>query len=305
MAAGLKLSTWAALVLLLHAGRVQAQQQEFGHKLLGTIGLKAGSQLPQGLYVADRLFLYTSNELKDRRGDSIPVGMNLDALANGLGVVGVIRLVGPLHWSGGVSVPLARFQVSTDRPEVSADRFGLGDLFVQPLKLGVLQRQWEAVGGYAFFPPTGHFEPGSRSGVGSGSWSHEFSLGGTVYFDRARTWALSALGSYELNGRKRGIDLTRGSSVQVQGGLGKTFFGILDAGLTGHGSWQVTDDEGSAIPEALRGARERDLAAGVELSLLLKQFHSTLTVRYVRELWVRARPQGHMLLLALAVAAYQ
>jgi hypothetical protein len=97
-----------------------------------------------------------------------------------------------------------------------------------------------------------------------------------VYFDRAKTWHISELASYDLNQRKQGIDLTRGDTVQVQGGTGKTL-GIVDMGLAGYALCQVRDDRGNALPEALRGARDRAFGLGPEVDITLAPIRSRIT----------------------------
>ncbi|MHB8877370.1 MAG: hypothetical protein ACYC8T_27065 [Myxococcaceae bacterium] len=73
------------IFLLVGASSASAQQLSQGNKLLGTLGLQAGSQVPPGLYLGDRALFYFANELKDRNGDPLDVGLDLDAFANGFG----------------------------------------------------------------------------------------------------------------------------------------------------------------------------------------------------------------------------
>lgn len=63
---------------------------------------------------------------------------------------------------------------------------------------------------------------------------------------------VSALASYDVNSRKRGIDITRGNTLQVQGGGGFPVAKVLTMGLAGYALWQVTDDRGTALPQVVR-----------------------------------------------------
>jgi hypothetical protein len=290
-------------VLLIRAAPAGAQ--ELGNKVLGTLGLLAGSQPGRGVYVSDRFLRYSANELIDRSGHRIPVGLDLDAVANAIGV----QVTFPLPWhsiymNASVGVPAARVGLQTDRPEASIDRYGFGDLYVQPLKIGRKMSQTDIVAGYSFYAPTGHFTPRTSNGVGRGYWTHQFSLGSTVYFDRAKTWHASALASYDLNQRKQGIDLTRGDTVQVQGGTGKTL-GIVNVGLAAYALWQVRDDRGSALPEALRGARDRVFGLGPEVDITLAPIRGRVTLRYCHDIAVKARPLGQILVIGLTVLAHR
>jgi hypothetical protein len=280
---------------------VPAGAQELGNKILGTLGLLAGSQPASGLYVADRFLRYNANDLIDSNGHRIPVGLDLDAVANAIG----IQLTFRLPWRStyvnvSLGVPAARVSLQTERPEVNIDRFGFGDLYVQPLKVGWKMSRIDIVAGYSFYAPTGRFTPQTRDGVGRGYWTHQFSLGSAVYFDRAKTWHLSGLASYDLNRRKRGIDLTRGDTVQLQGGAGKTL-GIVDVGLAGYALWQVRDDRGKDLPVPLRGARDRAFGLGPEIDITLAPVRSRITLRYCHDVLVNARPSGQVMVIGLTI----
>ena len=280
-------------------------QQGLGNKILGTLGLRAGSQPESGLYLADRFLLYSADQVVDRNGQRIPVNVDLDAVANAFGIAGTFELPWlSTYVNAAIGVPVAHVTLETDRPEASVDKYGLGDVYVQPIKLGWKLSHLDVVAGYAFYAPTGRFELGGRDGVGRGQWTHQFSLGSTVYFDRARTWQLSALASYELNQRKQNIDITRGATVQIQGGLGKTLFGIVDVGLTGYALWQVTDDRGADLPPLLRGARDQAFGLGPEIGIALVPLRSRLSVRYEHDISVKARPFGQILVIGLTFQAF-
>lgn len=293
-----------ALGAMALLGTVPAGAQDLGHKLVGSLGLGAGSQPDTGLYLADRFLSYRADELFDREGHRIPGDIDLHAIANVFGISGTLKLPWlSTYVNGAVGVPVSHLTLEADRLTVGVDTFGLGDIYVQPLKLGWKLGQFDVVAGYAFYAPTGRFEPGGREGVGSGQWTHEFSLGATVYLDRGRTWQVSALASYDLNLRKRNIDITRGDTVQVQGGVGKTLFGILQVGLAGYALWQVQDDRGSAVPPALRGARDDAYGLGPEIGLVLAPIRSRLSVRYEYDIAVKSRPRGQILVIGLTVLA--
>jgi hypothetical protein len=271
--------------------------------VLGTLGLLAGSQPSSGLYAVDRLLSYGSNDLIDRDGHRIPVGIDLDAVANAIGIQVTFKLPQlSTYLNASVGVPAAHVHLQTDRPEASVDRFGFGDLYVQPIKLGWKMTQVDIVSGYAFYTPTGHFTPRGSGGIGLGQWTHELSLGSAVYFDRAKTWHISGLASYDLNQRKRGIDITRGETVEIQGGAGKTFRSI-DVGLAAYALWQVRDDRGADLPEPLRGARDRAFGLGPEIDITVAPIRSRITLRYCRDVVVNARPLGQVLVVGLTVVA--
>ncbi len=280
-------------------------QGDLGHRTLGTVGLDAGTLPRPGLYVADRALYYAANQVRDRHGRTIPVPVDLDALANGIGAAIVLEVPRFATVSASVGLPLAHVSTHTDQPEASIDRFGLGDIYVQPLKLGWRLTHLDLVSGYAFYAPTGRFEPGGRGGVGRGHWTHELSLGGALSLAFGVPWSLSALASYDLNQRKRGVDITRGETLQIQGGLGATLLRFIVVGLAGFAQWQVRDDRGADLPPVLRGARDRAFGLGPEAGVLIKALRGKVALRYEHDFGVRARPLGWIVVVGLTVAAWQ
>jgi hypothetical protein len=293
------------LVALLAAGGAARAQQDLGHKVLGSLGLDAGELKPTGLYAVDAVGAYRADELIDRNGRRVPIALNATAFVNVFGVAGTYDIP-RLHTSIGAAVtaPVARVALSTDDVRASFDDFGFGDLYVQPIALGWRPGRHEIVAAYAFYAPTGHLAPGGLDGVGNGHWTHEFSAGGTLYFDRARRWKLSALASYELNERKIDVDVKRGDTIQIQGGAGVRLARILDVGLAGYALWQVTDDTGSALPPILAGARDVDYGLGPELNVTVPQLRCKLVARYTHDVYVRSRPSGSLFVIALDISAW-
>ena len=283
-----------------------ARAQDLGHKVPGTLGLFAGREPDPGLYLADQLAFYSAHRLRDRFGNpAAVVGFNLDAIANGFGLSLTLKL-GATYFTAALSAPLAHVSLSSDRPEASIDKFGLGDTRVQPLKLGWRASHLDVVIGYALYVPTGRFEPGGRGGgLSRGSFSHEFSAGGTVFFDEGRHFYLSALASYEMNQRKLGVALTRGDTVQVQGGAGVQLLEVFDLGVAGYALWQVRDDRGSDLPEAMRGARDRVFGVGPELGGVIPPIRTRIALRWEHDFAVESRPEGQVVTLTATFLAWR
>jgi hypothetical protein len=189
-----------------------------------------------------------------------------------------------------------------DHPEASFDRFGLADVYVQPARVGWRSDRVDVVGGYGLYIPTGTSPLAGGKGLSTGHVTNEFSAGGTIFADGNRTAFLTALASYDLNLRKRGVDITRGDTLQVQGGAGASLMnGVVEAGLAFHGLWQVRDDRGADLPSILRGARDRVYGLGPDVAVLLKTIQSQIRVRYEWDMGVRSRPQGNVLVVGLNV----
>ena len=286
------------------------QAQQLGHKVLGSLGLLAGSQPDSGLYIISEFADYGSNQLDDSNGHKIPLALNLAAWASPVGVQYTFKLPGhSLYVNVSAAAPFSQISLQTGDPLASVDDFGFGDIYVQPARIGWKGNRADVVAGYAFYAPTGLYVPHASGSVGLGQWSHEFSLGSAVYLDRAKTWNISALASYTLNQRKQGIEITRGDSIQFQGGAGKTFhlpsktLPRVDLGLAGYGLWQVRNNHGADLPAVLQDARDVDLGLGPEIDLTVAPIRSRITVRYCRDVVAKARPLGHILVIGLTIVA--
>lgn len=296
-------SSRALLVLCVVCVSHAAVAQELGHKLLGAIGINAGAQPAAGLYVLDRLVVYSARQLRDRDGSALPVeSLDIDVDANVVGVAYTRALRERMYFTVALGAPLARVAVNADQTQLAVDASGFGDLFVQPFKLGARFDHFDVVSDYTFYAPTGHFEP-RRLSVGRGYWTHEVSLGGAFYPDRRRTRRASLLASYDVNLRKRDIDITRGNSFQVQGGAGAHVAGPIDAGVAGFALWQVASNRGTDLPDALRGARTRVFGLGPEVDASLPAIHARAESRAEWEIGARSRQQGWMVYLGVAYVA--
>jgi hypothetical protein len=261
-----------------------------------------------GLHVVDRVVSYRADELRDRHGDAVPVeGLRLRALANGFGLAWVVDVPRIGARAGAtVAAPVVDVRLASERPEASVDRFGLADVFLQPLKLGWRRDRLDAVAAYALYVPTGRSPLAGGGGVSNGQLTHEVSGGGTVWVDDRRAWYVTALGSYQLNMRKLGIDITRGDVVQVQGGVGaRVLERRLELGVVGYGLWQVRDDRGTGVPRHHRGARDEAYGLGPEVVLSLRPLPARLRLRYAHDVAVKSRPVGALFLLGVEFAAWR
>ena len=303
--AGVRVMTRLLGAGALLIGRAVSAQQ-LGHKLLGVVGIDAGTQSEPGLYIIDQLVYYDANRVRARDGALLPLrGLDIDAYGNSLGLSFTLRRPGKHYLTFATSVPVARIELNSDDPLVSIDRFGLGDLFVQPIKLGWRPGHFDIVAAYAFYAPTGKFEPRSGVGVGRGFWTHQFSLGGADYLAPDRSRRVSALVSYDLNLRKRGVDLRRGNTLQIQGGAGTRVLRTARVGVAGYALWQVTNDTGTDLPPRLRNERSRVFALGPEVDVSIPAIRLRANLRFEWELGVRSRPQGQMLVGTLVYRAWQ
>jgi len=281
--------------------------QDLGHKLPGLIGLDAARIPEPGLYVADRIVSYSANEIRDRGGNIIPVnGFDMHALANGVGIAYTVKLKrSSFSLSMAASAPIARLRLNIqDQPEASLDRFGLTDIYIQPARLGWRSNRFDVVGAYSLYLPTDQSLLAGGKGLSSGQTTHEFSAGGTAYFKNDRTAFLTALASYDINRRKRDIDITRGNVFQIQGGAGVSLFDRrIETGVAGYWLRQVSADHGADLPPLLQGVRDRVYGIGPEVAVMMKTIRSQIRMRYEWDLGVQSRPRGNIFVVGFYFVA--
>ena len=288
--------------LLSVAGIVDAQ--DLGHKLPGLIGLDAGTIAPPGLSVLDRFVTYNADELRDRNGNIVPIGPELRVLSNAVGISYTYRFPQSCTTlSARAAAPVARLRLNVqDIPAASVDEFGLADIYIQPLEWGCEKDRFEIVASYSLYVPTGQFLLAGGKSVSSGNVTHQFSFGGTIYRNKERTSFITALASYDLNLRKRNIDITRGDIFQIQGGIGvRRHNQVLEMGLAGYALWQVRDDRGADLPPVLSGARDRVFGLGPEVAVLIKSINSELRARYEWDIGARSRFQGNVFAVGIKI----
>src|SRR5262245_9116532 len=281
-----------------------AAAQDLGHKLPGMVGLDAGRVPEPGLYLVNRVVSYRADEVRDRDGNLIPKDIRLRALANGTGLSYTFALSqNDLVLTVTAAVPLARLRVnSQDQPEASVDRFGLTDFYFQPARLGWRKGHFDLVGSYGLYVPSGLSVLAGGKGLSSGQNTHQFSAGGTIFTDKDRTVFVTALASYDLNLRKHGVDITRGDTLQVQGGAGvRRFNRGLEAGIAAYKLWQVRPDRGADLPPVLRGARDRVYGFGPEMAVMVQAIRSQIRIRYEWDLGARSRPKGNIFVVGFTL----
>ena len=291
---------FTAIVLIVTTAKGDG---DMGHRVLGSVGLDAGSQPDTGVYVGDRFFYSHANQLKDKHGNRVPIdGLDIEAEANVVGSSGTYKIEDGPYITAAIAVPYARVTTKANVPATDIERLGLGDIFVEPLMVGWRQKYFDAVASYSFYAPTGQLD---RKGLGQPQWAHQFSAGGTFFFDDERGWRLSALTSYNLYQKKNGIDVTRGDSVQIQGGLGGKFSKLIDFGLVGYGLLQIANNQGSDLPNGLADYREKAFGLGPELGVTIPMLRSKITARYEWDLGAVARPQGQVLVVSFSFLAWR
>jgi len=278
----------AALVAL--PALLQAQPIVAGHYPAGAEGIKGASLPPPGVYFRDYNFFYFADRFKDG-----PPDFNIFAYINAPRLIWMtdVKILGA-NYGMDVIVPFAYLDWKPGPTGGRSDYFGLGDIQIEPVLLSWHFKQFDLAGGYAVWAPTGDYDRNRPDFVSKGFWSHMFTLGGTWYPDKEKTWAISLLNRYEFCHEQEQTHTDPGQVYTIEWGLSKSLSKTVDVGLIGYYQQQVTEDHGvNRFSDKL----DRKVGIGPEISTFCPKLGLFTSLRYAYEFAARERPEGHLVTL--------
>ena len=275
--------TWVLVVILGISGTAFASaDNEYPN---GIEGIKAGSVPPPGFYYKMYNVFYTADTYKD-----LDVSFNVTTLVNAHRFIWITdhKILGA-DYGMDMVVPLMNVDLKINGAKFSQS--GLGDIFFEPLILSWHAPRYDLSFGAGAWAPTGKFDKNEPASPGKDMWTPMFSLGGTYYFDAAKTWSGSVLARYEIHSEQNDTDLRPGDDFHFEWGVGKSI-GAWEVGATGYCQWQVTNgDEGTP--------KDRVYAIGPEASVFLPPVKMLLTLRSLVEFGAEQRSEGVFTTLVL------
>jgi hypothetical protein len=191
----------------------------------------------------------------------------------------------------------------------------IADIYFEPINLGWYFKQLDAMVTGGFFAPTGPYNSGAKLNIGDGHWTGVLGLGGILYADRERTWALSVMAHYLIYASQMGRPYTLGDDVPFEWGASKTFnlstedVSQITFGAVGYAQWQATDNQISVAPNGpfesstirrLEETKKQIYAAGPAVQVLTK--FGLFALRYYDEFGARATPSGQQLMFSVTLA---
>jgi hypothetical protein len=167
---------------------------------------------------------------------------------------------------------------------------------ISPIELGWHFKQADVLAGYALFVPTGRYADGASNNTGFGMWGNEFSVGTTVYLDKAKQYHAATILTFDVQSKKEDSETKVGNAVNLEGGFGGDFLkGGLTVGLDYYASFKVSDDHIEGFPDVLIRGKNKAFALGPEVQLALAKggnLYGFLKVGYQWEAYARVAAQG-------------
>jgi hypothetical protein len=268
----------------------------------GDFGMNSGTLPPPGGYVG---FFYNNYRAAQVNGANAVAFPDLKPTINS--AVGTASYTFPQsvlggHWAATMTVPWTNVALETVNLDLPGS-WGLGDVYVQPMKLGWRYPVADFVAGLGVFMPTGRFTAGADDNTGHGMWSYEASGGVTLFSGESRTGSASVLASYQVQSKVRDTDGRAGQLLTLEGGVGYSIPRTVGRiGLVYYAQWKTTMDEGFAVPPAF-DARARMYGLGPEVTtpFPVGPVAGMVTMRYYIERGSIAATQGDSFMIRLTL----
>lgn len=273
--------------------RPKEAEAQHGDYLLGTNGMLAAQQAPEGLFYSNSFSYYNASGSSFFQTGSVKCGpfgklcLAFNASADGSLDLFVDQNI--IGWEAPFSILGGHYGLLSDLPFAIADAKGaaslepvlntsrashplptlqsgggsikgsIGDMYVEPVNFGWHFRQLDAILSSGFFAPSGPYNSNAKLNIGYGHWTGVFGLGGVAYADAKRTWSLSLYAHYLLYGSQMGRNYTLGDAIPFEWGTGKTLnlhseiFKEVTIGAVGYVQWQVTNNQINLSPTSNAG----------------------------------------------------
>ena len=281
-------------MVLLLAGISTARE----HENLSTNILTPGGQPPvKGLYYT--LGYGSSDTIKsyDIDGNRNPNGalVNSNAVSNYFIWVPGWKLWGA-NFAMRAAIPFVRMDMS--RAGTREITTGMADPMIIPASLNWNFSRANLMAEMSFFVPVGQYSTSkTMANVGQDHWTISPRIGGTVYFDQAKTFTLSALMAYEYNLENGERKIEQGDQLWMQFGLAKRF-GPVQAGLYGYASWKLQEDKGDDV-NPFNPMHDKDTVYAIGPEMNVKINSTTVTMKYLHEFGAENRGTANTFRLSL------
>lgn len=276
-----------AMVALAMAPMAHAGENGGGAYPLGAESLAVAQVPPPGTYLLTYTNYYTADRLNDAHGNSAVPGFSVDAFAN------IARIVHVTHRKLlGATVAMQAFVPVVDLTVHAAgarqNKFGLGDLIVNPLILSWRKDKLNIVATMDTFVPTGRYRAGDLANISRNYWTFEPVLAVT-YADPKGGPELSAKLMYDFNTKNAATQYSSGQDFHAD--LAAAYnFNPLTVGVAAYYDKQTTDDRQYGVKVGPDGYRGEVFAAGPLLRYQLG--HVPITAQWQHEFVANNRTQG-------------
>ena len=234
------------ILLFLFAAPAFAQMPVAGHYPPGQSGIRGAAKPAPGFGVTNFNRFFSNLEVKDDQGES--VGEKSEVRYANITMITwkpSFRVLG-LEYAAQCGIPFATGNLNPSPDDLASKSFGLGDVLVTPVSLYASSPHWDTQVQFTYWSKSGEFEPGGTKNRGAGFDALVYSIGSVWYSKPARDGlSVSAIARFEQNFEQKETGIQPGNDVVVDWGVGKTL-GTVEAGVSGFGTWQLSNQDGLA-----------------------------------------------------------
>jgi hypothetical protein len=253
---------------------------------MGAENYMTGAMPPTGFYTLLFASRYSADELKDSKGNTVPVNFKVtaNALAPRFVWVTDAKLFGG-QVAHAMIVPVVDLDVRVNT--ASQSKTGLGDIIVTALALGYHHSpQVHSVVALDVMTPTGSFDKNALANIGRNYWAIQPVYTATRVDPAGLNWDVKLM--YDINFKNKDTNYKSGHELHADYSLGYGLGNNWVVGMGGYGYRQTTGDELNGIDIGNKG---RAFAFGPSLKYDNgKGFF--VTVKYQKEMNVRNRAEG-------------
>ena len=197
-------------------------------------------------------------------------------------------------------VPVLNTRFNSNLFDASAESAGLSDVLFEPIYLGWTTPKANYTVNYAFYAPSGAFNPDLPLNPGLGFWEQQVQAGLTYNFDKKKLWNASGLTTWEINHSKSGLDVKPGPIFTGEYSFGRRFFKYqMNAGIVGYASQKLSADSGSGINPLIKGDLDRGFGIGGEWKYTDIKHHLAFDARYEDQFGVQLRTSGQVFVFSI------
>ncbi|MEG9434016.1 SphA family protein [Terriglobus sp. ADX1] len=289
-----------AVVLAMLAFVPCVRAQQVGHYIGGFTGLDNGTSAPPGFYAAGLGLVEPVASIKGPNGNTVlRPDINVGGAIAAFSYTSEKKILGA-EYGLAFMVPVLNTRFNSNLFNKSAQSAGISDILFEPVNLGWAKGAANYTLNYAFYAPTGDFDPNSPLNPGLGFWEHQVSGGMSLSLDKKKLWNASALTTWEFNHSKLGEDLKAGPIFNGEYSFGHRFFKYqMNAGFVGYASQKLSADTGSAVSPLTRGYLDRGFGAGGEWKFTDIKHKLAYDVRFEQQYGVQLRTSGKVVVFSI------
>jgi hypothetical protein len=296
------LATVLALIALV-ASPSLADAQLLTQHVKGAVGLKAGSQPPPGGYIPLPIaYFYSTDKVKDRNGDTLPIDASITSAFFGVGYSQVTtkKILGGFYGFAVLFPVGANNRIQGTEIDANPGA-GITDSLLSPISLGWHSARADFLTAFNIYAPTGRYTDGADDNTGLGMWGFEPVVATTVYLTGDKRYHAAAELSFDFQSKKEDSESRVGNQMNVEGGIGADLLkGGLSTGLAYYAAFKLSDDDIEGLPGILIRGRNKVFAIGPEATLAIaakNKVRGFVVLRYFWELYARTTTQGSAFLI--------